>query len=161
MRTQDLSRAIARFLSGSGVESANWAAAMTVAFCGLLRGAEFALQDGERFDSLRHLTRADVSFRRDESGREYVVLMMRPAKGKPGAAKTHPLLLGGGGSLLDPVAALRRLFALDPVAPEHAASTPLFRTRGAALTVAGVRDTVFHATLRPHLRLEAELFAAV
>ena len=82
---RDLSRVIARFLSGSGVESANWAAAMTVAFCGLLRGAEFALQDGERFDALRHLTRADVSFRRDESGREYVVLMMRPAKGKPGA----------------------------------------------------------------------------
>jgi hypothetical protein len=44
---------------------------------------------------------------------------MRPAKGEPGAGKELPLLLGGGGSLLDLVAALRRLWAADPVPPER------------------------------------------
>ena len=42
--SQDLARALNAFLAGSDAESANWRAAMEVAFCGLLRGAEFALQ---------------------------------------------------------------------------------------------------------------------
>ena len=150
VRTQDLARALSLHLAGPGAEAANWAAALTVAFCGLLRGAEFALQPGQRFDASLppeeqpHLMRSDVSFRRDASGAEYVVLMMRPAKGQPGRGKEVPLLLGGGGSLLDPVAALRRLWAADPVPPGELARTPLFRTgvRGVPLTVKGVRDTV-------------------
>ena len=158
VRTQELARALSLYLSSNTAESANWAAALTVGFCGLMRGAEFALQDGETFDAARHLTRADVSFRRDDSGREYVVIQMRPAKGKPGAGKEVPLMLGGGGSLLDPVAALRRLWAADPVSPEDAASTPLFRTRGAALTVAGVRSTV--RLLMGGLGLDARRFGA-
>ena len=72
------------------------------------------MQPGEVFNPLKHLTRADVSIHRAEDGSEYVRLMMRPAKGKPDAGKTVPLLLGGGGSLLDPVAAVRRLLAADP-----------------------------------------------
>jgi hypothetical protein len=52
---------------------ANWAAGLTVAFCGLLRGAEFSLQEGEKFDPNRHLTRADVKFFSKE-GVEYAIL---------------------------------------------------------------------------------------
>ena len=149
VRTQELAEALKRFLSPSVVamsdraEAANWTAALTVAFCGLLRAAEFALQPGETMSSTRCLTRGDISFRRDENGEEYVVLTMRPAKGEPGAAKEVPLLLGGGGTFLDPVKALRRLLEEDPVPEELKASTPLFRNRhGKAFTVPDVRRMV-------------------
>ena len=50
VRTQDLARALELYLSKRTVESSNWAAALVVAFCGLLRGTEFALEPGERFN---------------------------------------------------------------------------------------------------------------
>ena len=58
MRTQDLAKAIGQCLHPQSPTDANWAAGLTAAFCGLLRGAEFALQEGETFDPSRHLTRA-------------------------------------------------------------------------------------------------------
>ena len=163
VRTQDLARALELYLSKRTVESSNWAAALTVAFCGLLRGTEFALEPGERFDpnlpldEQPHPTRADVSFHVGEDGGEYARLMVRPAKKGPGTPKV-PLLLGGGGTLLDPVRALRRLFADDPVPESQAARTPLFRTRGAAMTVPEVRDTV--KLLMRGLGLNADKFGA-
>ena len=163
VRTQDLARVLDLYLSKRTVESSNWAAALTVAFCGLLRGTEFALEPGERFnpdlppDEQPHLTRADVTFHVGEDGIEYVRLMIRPAKKGPGTPKV-PLLLGGGGTLLDPVKALRRLFADDPVPESQAARTPLFRSRNAPLTVAGVRDTV--KLLMKALGLDASKFGA-
>ena len=60
-RTQDLSMAIQ--MHRSSCEGAMWAAALATAFCGLLRGCEFGLQDGQVFDPTRHLTRADVKFK--------------------------------------------------------------------------------------------------
>ena len=57
---------------------------------------------------------------------------------KAGATKTLPLVLGGGGTLLDPVAALQHLFAVDPVPEEQMATMPLFRHGRAAFTVEGV-----------------------
>ena len=159
VRTQHLSAAISRFLSGSTAEEANWAAALTVAFCGLLRGAEFALQDGERWVAAKHLTRADFRFEVGEDGKTYVVIRMRPAKGPAGQGKWVPLLLGGGGSLLDPVAALKRLEALDPVPDGMRARTPLFRRRdGRSFTVAGVRGMV--KTLMKLLGEDPERFGA-
>jgi hypothetical protein len=159
VRTQDLAEAIRRYLSSGSVEDENWRAALEVAFCGLLRGAEVSLQDGEEFDPGRHLTRADVKFRTDSDGRVYAVIRMRPAKGKPGQGKSVPLILGGGGSMLDPVRALRRLFAMDPVAPEDEATTPLFRrASGAAIRVAETRDVV--KALMALLGLDARRFGA-
>jgi hypothetical protein len=159
VRTQDLAEAIRRFLSSGSVEDENWRAALEVAFCGLLRAAEFGVQDGEEFDPARHLTRADVSFRRDSEGREYAVVRMRPAKGAAGQAKSVPLILGGGGSLLDPVRALRRLFAADPVATEDAAATPLFRRAGgAAIRTRETRQVV--KALMAMLGLDARRFGA-
>ena len=140
VRTQDLAKAIEQCLHPLSRTDANWAAGLTVAFCGLLRGAEFSLQEGETFDPNRHLTRADVKFFSKE-GVEYAILRMRPAK-KAGATKTLPLVLGGGGSLLDPVAALKHLYATDPVPEEQMATTPLFRHGTAAFTVEGVRAMV-------------------
>ena len=84
-----------------------------------------------------------AALRTYEDGTEGAVLRMRVAKGKPGATKTVPLILQAGGTLLDPVKALRRLFELDPVPDEALASTPLFRRGdGAAFTVVAVRGMV-------------------
>ena len=140
VRTQDLAKAIEQCLHPQSPTDANWAAGLTAAFCGLLRGAEFALQEGEVFDPSRHLTRADVKFF-EKDGVWYAIIRMRPAK-KAGATKTLPLVLGGGGTLLDPVAALKHLFEIDPVPEEQMATTPLFRHGGAAFTVEGVRAMV-------------------
>lgn len=143
VRTQHLSVAIARHLKGETPDDANWAAALTTGFCGLMRAAEFSLQPGESFNALRNLTRADVSFRKTKAGKKYVIIMMRPAKLQPGRGKDVPLLLAGGGTLLDPVAALERLWALDPVPEDQLASTPLFRTaKGGSLRVSQVRGMV-------------------
>ena len=159
VRTQDLSKAVRRFLSTDNPEDAMWAAALQTAFCGLMRGAEFSLQDGEEFNPEIHLTRADLSFRMGSDGLVYVVIMMRPAKGKPGARETVPLILGGGGSLVDAVAALQRMVELDPVAEEEKAVTPLFRrASGAAIRVPEVRAMV--KVLMANIGLEPARFGA-
>ena len=157
VRTQDLAEAMHRFLDDTSAHDTMWRAALSVAFCGLLRGAEFALQKGETFDTLRHLTRADVQFRVATDGSEYVVLRMRPAKQR-GATKSVPLLLGGGGSIIDPVRALRMMFEADPVAKELEASTPLFRRHGLPITVPQVRAAV--KQLMAKIGLDARRFGA-
>ena len=142
VRTQDLAKALGAHLDTSSREGSMWAAALSTAFCGLLRGAEFGLQDGEAFLQSRHLTRADVSFRLDKGGKEYMVLMIRPAKKAPGQRKSVPLLIAAGGTLLDPVRAMRQMIDLDPVAEADKASTPLFRRAGRAIRVSETRGMV-------------------
>jgi hypothetical protein len=143
VRTQELSEAIRRFLSKDAPEEANWRAALQVAFCGLLRGAEFALQDGETFNPKKHLTRADVKFGTTSERARFALIRMLPAKGDAGMGKWVPLELEGGGTLLDPVAALEELFRLDPVPEKEWASTPLFRrSTGLAFKVREVRGMV-------------------
>ena len=143
VRPRTLQRAMRACLGGASAAEANWVAALTVGFCGLLRGAELGLGPRTRWDAAECLTRADVSFR-TRNGRRYVVVMMRPCKNdKVEQGKTVPLLLSGGGKYLDPVRALERLFALDPVPEEERASTPLFReATGAALTTRRIRAVV-------------------
>ena len=56
--------------------------------------------------------------------------------------KTCPLVLGGGGTFIDPVAELLNLMQVDPLRPwESASSTPLFREHG---TEPLRDDTVLH-----------------
>jgi hypothetical protein len=130
-----------------------------VAFCGLLRGAEFSLQDGEKFNPKVHLTRADVRFSTGPDGRRRALLRMRPAKGAAGQGKWVPLELEGGGTLLDPVAALERMFEIDAVPRDLWASTPLFRrASGSALRVREVRGMV--RALMAALGLDASKFGA-
>ena len=143
IRTQDLATAMRRRLRGGTAADANWRAALATGFCGLLRAAEFAMQAGETFDAAKHLTRADVTFRRTRAGKEYVILQMRPAKRRTGEGKTVPLMLASGGTLVDPVKELKKLFEADPVPRAEWASTPLFRNEdGSALRVAQVRAVV-------------------
>ena len=143
VRPRTLRRAMQTFLGGDSADEANWVAALTVGFCGLLRGAEMGLGPRKRWNAAECLTRADVSFR-SRHGRRYVVLMMRPCKNdKVEQGKTVPLLLAGGGKYLDPVAALERLLALDPVPESEKARTPLFREAGhGAVTTRRIRAVV-------------------
>ena len=143
VRTQHLAQALQQELAGGSATEQNWRAALTVAFCGLMRGGEFALQDRQAFDAVNHLTRADVRFFR-EKGVLHAAIQMRQLKttrslrGKP-----VELVLRGGGTLIDPVAELWRLFELDSVPAQARATTPLFRKAdGGAFTVSGVRAMV-------------------
>ena len=101
------------------VEHANARAAVALAFQGLLRGAEFAV-DG-KFKPKLHMTRADLV----NITAERLVVMMRPCKNMQHL--NVPLIIGGGGAYIDAVAEITNLIALDPVAAADAATTPLFR----------------------------------
>ena len=145
VRTQDLREAFDRFLPvGSTGDAQTWRAALACAFCGLLRGCEVALPEGEAFDMLRHLTRADVTFKTLADGRRCAVLMIRQAKSAASfAGKSIPVFLVGGGCYIDPVVELERMFAQRPVAPEALFSTPLFAdVSGNAFTRAQVSKMV-------------------
>ena len=160
VRTQHLAEAMRRGLpleSDDGQPSkllcearsdrANWRAALSAGFCGLMRAAELSLQPGESWHPELHLARSDLSFYNDGDGRRFAVIMMRPAKnGKQLRGKRVPLVLASGGTLLDPVADLERLVEEDFVPEEDKETTPLFRTQrgpqGGAFTVAAVRRMV-------------------
>jgi hypothetical protein len=136
-RTQHLRAALEKCLGGGSRAEQNARAAVTTAFCALMRGGEIALQPGEEFDSVNHLTRADVRFFREEGVLHAVVMMRRLKDGKVLRGKSIPVVLRGGGSLLDPVQELWRLFQLDPVPNVMRKTTPLFRrvSDGKAYTV--------------------------
>ena len=81
VRTQHLRAAMDRLLPArSSVANQAWRALLTCAFCGLLRGCEIALPEGEVFNALKHLTRADIKFRTLPDGRIMVILMIHQAK---------------------------------------------------------------------------------
>ena len=156
VRTQQLAEAMEAAFGEAPSASAqerlnalNWKAALSTAFCALMRGAEFALQPGEEWDPELHLARSDLSFFFDKEGRRCVALMMRPCKnGQHLRGKTVRLVLVGGATLIDPVEALWQLVNGDPVPEAERERTPLFRRRAGAgvrpapLTVAQVRDMV-------------------
>ena len=158
VRTQDLSQAIREQLDTNSVEGAMWAAALSTAFCGLLRGCEFSLQDRERWSRVSNLSRADVKFKTSADGTEYMVLMINPAK-RLGQKKDVPLLIAAGGSLLDPVRMMRRMIELDPVPADQEATTPLFRrASGYSIRVREVRGMV--QQLMARLGLDPRRFGA-
>ena len=143
VRTQDLARALKEQLSGGSAAEQNWRAALTVGFCGLLRGGELATQDGEEFNPAKHLTRGDVRFF-TEGGVRFAGVMIRQLKTTAGAAGVRvEVILRGGGTLFDPVEELWQLFAIDKCSKKELATTPLFRgTTKCALAVKQVRAMV-------------------
>ena len=158
VRTQHLAEAVQRFLRSGSTEDAMWEAALTIGFTGLFRGAELALQQGQRHNPDVNLTRADAKVVTLSNGQRVLVVQMRPAK-RLGATKTVPVVLGGGGSLLDPVIAYERMVELDPVPKEKEASTPLFRrANGLAIKVAELRGVI--KLLMSGLGLPAARFGA-
>jgi len=144
VRPRLLRKAMEQLIGGATAEEANWVAACTTGFCGLLRAAEMALGPGKRWAAATCLTRADVTFRK-QGGRRWAVLMMRPCKNdQVEQGKRVPLLLPAGGRYLDAYEALRRLYALDPVPEEEMERTPLFRNvaTGASFTTRDIRAMV-------------------
>jgi hypothetical protein len=143
-RTQHLADAIDQKLGGGSAAAQTLRAALTTGFCGLLRGGEFALQPGEELDCTNHLTRADVRFFLEDGVRHAAIKMRRLKDGKVLRGKTITLVLRSGGTLLDPVRELWRLFELDPVPDSARATTPLFRrvSTGAAFTVPQISAVV-------------------
>ena len=135
VRTQHLAAAMRSYDTSAAntaerLNAINWRAALSTAFCGLLRAAEMALQPGETWNPELHLSRADVTFHYDADGRRHATVMMRPVKnGRTMRGKGTPLVFDGGASLIDPVQALWELVEGDPVPSARAASTPLFRLR--------------------------------
>ena len=117
---------------------------MSCGFCGMMRGAELGVPDGVPFDSVQHLTLADVTFGSDATC-DFVRLMMRPVKdARFLRGKTYALVLAGGGALVDPVAEMRAhaLRAGSGVDPADYDVTPLFATHGRAVCVGDVRRMV-------------------
>jgi hypothetical protein len=102
--------------------TANIRAALTLAFQGLLRGAEYAT-DGKWHPRL-DMARSDIAVLSESR----LVVMMRPCKNMQTLhGKTVPLVIGGGGEFVDAVREMRNLLRVDPVPADKAASTPLFR----------------------------------
>ena len=126
-RTQQLREALDRCLPrGSSRVNQMWRAALTVAFCGLLRGGEIGLPDGVAFSPLAGVSHADLRILRRD-GKLVAALDLHVLKGKVLTGKTATIFLDSGGSLLDPVLELLELLRLDRVDPADRAATPLFR----------------------------------
>ena len=140
MAPQTLKLAMDRCLDSNNVEHANMRAALALAFQGLLRGAEFAV-DG-KFAPTMHITRGDIA----SISAERLVVMMRPCKNMQHlSGKTVPLIVGAGGEYIDAVAEMRNLLRVDPVPADQAHLTPMFRQDTAsggrvALTTRRVRE---------------------
>ena len=158
VRTQDLCKAMEQELAKSG-EDVMWRAALSVGFCALMRGCELARQPAEAFSTIKHLTRADVRFRRSRAtGEMYAVLTMRV--GKTGTHKEREVIIGSGGSMVDALQALIDMERADPIAdPLERARTPLFRRAdGSAITVGQLRRVI--KTLMERLGLDPRRFGA-
>ena len=151
---QDLKRAMDKCLDPSNIVHANIRAAVSLAFQGLLRGAEFAV-DG-KFNTRTDMTRADVA----SLSAQRLVVMMRPCKNMQHlTGKTVPLIIGAGGTLIDAVSEMANLQRVDPVSAAEAPLTPMFRQEGgAALTTRRVRE--WTAALMASINLDPSQFGA-
>ena len=143
VRPQLLAKAMKKLLSSDESEDTMWQAALSTAFCALLRGGEVGTQSSESFDATLHLCRSDVTFFR-RKGVLHVRIQMRPLKKeRMRKHKGVTIVLAEGGSILDPVKALWRMLELDPVDDDEEATTPLFRhTRGKRVGEAVSTDEV-------------------
>jgi len=121
---QALRRAFDKLLDPSNPSHANIRAALALALQGLLRGAEFAVDEGKRVDFDQQLTRADVRVCTENQ----LVVMMRPCKNmRQLSGKTVPLAIGAGGTFIDAVWEMNNLLRVDPVPETCKATTPMFR----------------------------------
>jgi len=99
---------------------ANIRAAITCAYAGLMRSAEFCGTTGKNM-----ILRADVVH---FIPKRELVVMMHPVKNMVHLeGKTCPLLLGAGGKYIDPVAEYANLREVDAVPCSELQLTPLFR----------------------------------
>ena len=119
---QDLRKAMDLCLDPNNIDHANIRAALSLAFQGLLRGAEFCSE--KKFSAKTDMARID--FRSLTT--ERLVVMMRPCKNMHHlTGKTVPLIIGAGGVLIDAVKEVANLVRVDSVDKDKAPTTPMFR----------------------------------
>ena len=125
---QALRRAMDLCLDRDNPNDANVRAALSLAFQGLLRSSEFALDADKVWDFKRHVSRGDIK----ELTRERLTLMIAPCKNAQHlSGKTCALVVGGGGEYIDAVDEIRNMLRVDPTnAGLDPARVPLFRVAG-------------------------------
>ena len=97
---QALRKAFDIMLNPAILAHANIRAALALVLQGVLRGAEFALDEGKPINFDQTLTRANVWV----CTREQLVVMMRPCKNmRHLSGKTVPLAIGAGREFIDAV----------------------------------------------------------
>ena len=119
-------------------ENVNIRAMLATMEQGLMRGRE-AGREGE-WDRSTDLARGDIATLTEER----FAFFMRPAKNmKHRRGKTVPIVIGGGGELIDACVEVRRMLELDPTPPGQEADTPMFRKAdGTAFTTDEIRAIV-------------------
>jgi hypothetical protein len=118
---QKLRKAMDMLLERSNPDHACIRAAITLAFQGLLRSAEYSMTGSTKWNKKDHLTRRDLA----ELTLRRLVLWMHPCKNMHHLkGKTVPLVIGAGGTYLDAVQELANYLGLDP---DRSEDTPLFR----------------------------------
>ena len=137
IRTQHLAMGLKTSL-GKNADGLCARAALSVAFCGLLRISEYAMCDGGLFDEAKLPTVGDVGFGSDEHG-EYAAVDIRAAKkGAKSRGKSSRVLLRDG-ELLQPVTALREMLTRRRGPGKR---EPLFMWKGNPLSKAVVTSLV-------------------
>ncbi|KIJ43652.1 hypothetical protein M422DRAFT_779716 [Sphaerobolus stellatus SS14] len=111
--------------------NANIEAAMNLSFAAFLRCGEFTLDNKEKFDSSRHLSRGSVQFLPNVSSPTHVLLSIPSSKTDPFRKGVSIVVAAAPGTSTCPVAALRYLFEPHPAD----VNSPLFvGENGQALT---------------------------
>ena len=122
---------------GGDADSRSAVAALSVAFCGLLRVSEYASHSARRYNRAELPVVGDVTFSSDGEG-EFAVVMVRPRKkGVKSRGKSAAVIVRDG-SLLRPVAALKAMIRGRNAAPTE----PLFLWQGRPLTTRTVTGLV-------------------
>ena len=129
IKTQHLATGLAQAF-GSSPEGLCATAALSLAFCGLLRVSEYAAVSAAGFDKRKQPRVCDVRFGADEYG-EYAAVLVNPSKkGQQSKGKSTEVVVRDG-ELLQPVAALKAMLRSRKVTT---ADEPLFMWRGRPLT---------------------------
>ena len=151
VKTQHLAAGLKKAFGGDSLFELGMAAGTQLAFCALLRAAEWAVGDKDIFQPDRNLCLGDVKYTVDANGDivfdedadgEYMTVMMRPCKKlKYMHGKLVPVMVRDG-SILQPVSAMRKYLHKRAFVGD-AAATPLFvNETGSPLKAADVRKAV-------------------
>jgi len=119
-------------------ENVNIRAMMSTQLQSLMRGREVGCEG--TFDQAIDLARGDIA----TADEHRLAFFMRPAKNmRHRRGKTVPIVIGGGGNMIDSCAEVKRMLEMDPAPPGRAASTPMFRKPdGSAFTTDDIRNIV-------------------
>ena len=151
VRPEHMQRAIsARYgIDARSARDSNWAALFETAIVTLARAGELASNlPGGKFVPARHPSRADVHFKYDAHGQPCkcsIWIVNSKARGAEALRKLEVHVPMCGKFLSPGVRLFDLIHHVDPVSPELAASTPLFRdptNGGRILTVDAVREEI-------------------